>query len=71
MITRCRYLSTIKNIHNCRYKEDARKRSTENEKWNTLHGKYILTEYVEPDCPNDALRNEKGQNVCWIVEVEE
>jgi hypothetical protein len=61
MITRCKYLSTVKNIHNCPY----------NEKWNTLHGKYILTGWVKPDCPDDALRNEKGQNVCWIAEVEE
>ncbi len=71
MITQCRYLSTVKNISHCPYKEEARRHSIENEKWNHLHGKYILTEHVEPDCPDDALRNEKGQNVCWIAEVEE
>lgn len=71
MFTRCKYLSTLKNIAHCQYREETRKRAIENEKWNKLHGKYILTEYVEPDCPDDALRNEKGQNACWIVEVEE
>lgn len=67
MITRCKYLSTVKNIAHCPYKEEARKRSVENEKRNTLHDKYILTKWVNPDCPDDALRNEKGQNICWIV----
>ena len=71
MITRCKYLSTVKNIARCPYKEEARKQEIENEKWNELHDKYILTKWVKPDCPDDALRNEKGQNVCWIAEVGE
>ena len=70
MITRCKYLSTVKNISHCPYKEAAKKRGIENEKWNRLQGKYILSEWVEPDCPDDAMRNEKGQNICWVAEVE-